>query len=188
MKGTAVFPELRSRDYVTRWFVSGLFVTMLLTGCGLTSIRRGGAALPSQPCRLWPAPPEVSDRLTHVAPDLRFDLNSHDLRPTERRTLREIAQALRDILRDAPEVIIVVEGHCDDRGSIEYNKWLGQERAETVRRVLLGQGVAEDRVQAISIASRSPLCASKDDLCRQRNRRVHFSAAQVRPKPQPGKR
>ena len=55
--------------------------------------------------------------MTREAPDLYFDLNSHVLRARERRKLDQIAPALQDMLHESPELIIVVEGHSDDRGS-----------------------------------------------------------------------
>jgi hypothetical protein len=72
--------------------------------------------------------------MTREAPDLYFDLNSHVLRTRERQRLDQIAPALQDMLHDSPELIIVIEGHCDDWGVHEYNQQLGLDRAEAVRR------------------------------------------------------
>jgi outer membrane protein OmpA-like peptidoglycan-associated protein len=120
--------------------------------------------------------------MTREAPDLYFDLNSHILRARERRKLDQIAPALQDMLHDSPELIIVIEGYSDDRGLHEYNQELGLERAEAVRRVLLNRSFPEDRVRAVSFGDCAPQCLTPDDeVCRQKNRRVHFRATQTRP-------
>jgi hypothetical protein len=65
--------------------------------------------------------------MTREAPDLYFDLNAHALRARERRKLDQIAPALQDMLHESPELIIVIEGHSDDRGLHEYNQESGLE-------------------------------------------------------------
>jgi outer membrane protein OmpA-like peptidoglycan-associated protein len=153
-------------------------MAMLLTGCGLGLTPQPAPAVPSQTLGLLPAPGWVVDRMTRAAPDLYFDLNSHVLRLREQRKLAEIAPAIQDILHDFPELIIVIEGHSDDRGLHEYNQQLGLERADAVRRVLLNVSFPEDRVRAVSFGDRAPQCLTPDEVCRQKNRRVHFRAAQ----------
>jgi outer membrane protein OmpA-like peptidoglycan-associated protein len=116
--------------------------------------------------------------MTRAAPDLYFDVNSHVLQVRERRKLEQIAPAVQDILHDFPELIILIEGHSDDRGLHEYNQQLGLERADAVRRVFLNLSFPEDRVRAVSFGDRAPQCLTPDEACRQKNRRVHFRAAQ----------
>jgi outer membrane protein OmpA-like peptidoglycan-associated protein len=116
--------------------------------------------------------------MTRAAPDLYFDTNSHFLRPRERRKLAQIAPALQDILHDYPDLIIVIEGHSYDRGKSDYNEGLAQERAETVRQALRNLSFPEEHLRTACIGYRNPQCISPGDLCRQKNRRVHFRAAQ----------
>jgi outer membrane protein OmpA-like peptidoglycan-associated protein len=114
--------------------------------------------------------------MTSEASYLYFDLNSHVPRARERRKLDQIAPALQDMLHESPELI---EGHSDDRKLREYNPELGSERADAVRRVLLNRSFREDRVRAVSFGDRPQHCLTPDDLCRQKNRRVHFRATQA---------
>ena len=172
---------VRKRTSFVCCLASGALMGMLLTGCGLSITPQSAPAVPSPIHGLQPAPHWVVDRMTSEAPDLYFDLKSHVLRARERRKLDQIAPALQDMLHDSPELIIVIEGHSDDRGLHEYNQELGLERAEAVRRVLLNRSFPEDRVRAVSFGDRAPQCLTPDDVCRQKNRRVHFRATQTMP-------
>jgi len=153
---------------------------VLLTGCGLNLGSPGGSpAVPSQPRGLRPATGWVAERMTHSAPDLYFDLNSHGLRSRERRKLDQLAPALQDILHDYPDLIIVIEGHSDDRGLAEYNEQLAQERAEAVRQGLRNLSFPEGHLRTAAFGYRAPRYVTQDDMCRQKNRRVHFRAARI---------
>jgi peptidoglycan-associated lipoprotein len=67
-----------------------------------------------------------------------------------------------------------VEGHCDERGTPEYNLGLGERRANAVRDYLVGLGVAADRITTISKGKESPFCTESGESCWQQNRRGHF--------------
>lgn len=71
-----------------------------------------------------------------------------------------------------------VEGHCDDRGSIEYNLALGQRRAESVRKYLETVGIGADRLQAVSFGSEKPAVTGKGEEAWSKNRRAEFAFAQ----------
>jgi outer membrane protein OmpA-like peptidoglycan-associated protein len=163
------------------WLAFGAAVGIVLTGCGLSRARQSACATPPQTLSLEPAPAWLADRVGRAAPDVYFDLNSHTLQPREHRKLAQSAEILRGILQHCSELIIVIEGHCDDRGATGYNERLGMERADTVRRVLLDLGFAERQLRTVSVANRAPRCTTQDELCRQKNRRVHFRAAQAVP-------
>jgi len=170
---------LRNRiGFIIYCLASGALMGILLAGCGLSLTPQPAPAVPRQSPVLRQAPGSVLDRMTREAPDLYFDFNSRVLRVREQRKLAQIAPALQDILHDIPELIIVIEGHGDDRGVHEYNQELGLERANSVRRVLLNLSFPEDRVRAVSIGDRARQCVTPDEVCRQKNRRVHFRAAQ----------
>jgi len=156
---------------------SGALLGMLSTGCGLSPIPQPAPAVPSQLHGLRPAPSWVTDRMNRTAPDLYFEVNSHVLGAGERRKLAQIAPALGALLYDCPDLIIVIEGHSDDRGLIEYNDRLALERADAVRRVLLNMSFPDDRLRTAAFGYRAPQCLTQDDGCRQKNRRVHFRAA-----------
>jgi peptidoglycan-associated lipoprotein len=80
-----------------------------------------------------------------------------------------------DFLSKHPAIKLVIEGHCDERGSEDYNMGLGENRASTVKSVLEQHGVGADRVRVISMGKEKPFCTTaEDESCWQQNRRAHF--------------
>jgi len=79
-------------------------------------------------------------------------------------------------LQQHPELNFTVEGHCDERGSEEYNLALGASRAEAVKRALVSQGVNAQRVATNSVGKEKPFCSESNEECWHQNRRGHFVA------------
>jgi peptidoglycan-associated lipoprotein len=77
-------------------------------------------------------------------------------------------------LRENGQAKVELEGHCDDRGTIEYNLALGARRAKMVKDYLVTNGIAANRVATISYGEELPVCHDESDSCWARNRRVHF--------------
>ncbi len=102
--------------------------------------------------------------------DIRFDYDSARLSDEAQRTLAENA----DWLLDHPSVRILVEGHCDERGTVEYNLALGEERARAVRDYLGELGVAADRMRIISYGKEFPLDPAHTEAAWRQNRRAHL--------------
>jgi peptidoglycan-associated lipoprotein len=131
-----------------------------------------------------PPPPAPVNRGTlesRVTSDLRdalFDYDSNNIRDDARAVLTADADALKRILADFPNATIVVEGHCDERGSAEYNLGLGDRRSTASRDFLAQLGVSNDRLKTISYGKERPVCTESDESCWQRNRRAHFSVGQ----------
>ena len=69
---------------------------------------------------------------------------------------------------------ITVEGHCDERGTAEYNLGLGERRANAVKDYLVSLGIAADRVTVVSKGKEAPVCTEENESCWQQNRRGHF--------------
>lgn len=105
--------------------------------------------------------------------DVLFDYNKADIRPDQAGTAQNDAA----FLLQHPSIEVLVEGHCDDRGSEEYNLALGTSRAESVKKSLLAQGVPADRVKTISYGKEKPFCTEDNDQCWQQNRVDHFAMA-----------
>ena len=103
--------------------------------------------------------------------DVYFDFNKFAIRPAEAPTVQNDGS----FLAQHPTIKVLVEGHCDDRGSEEYNIALGTSRAETVKQNLLQQGVPSDRIRTISYGKEKPLCTEDDEQCWQENRVDHFA-------------
>jgi peptidoglycan-associated lipoprotein len=117
--------------------------------------------------------PSDEDLFAKNVKDVWFDYNKADIRADQGTT----AQGDAAFLLQHPSIKVVVEGHCDDRGSEEYNLALGTSRAESLKRSLLSQGVSADRVKTISYGKEKPFCTEDNDQCWQQNRVDHLAAA-----------
>jgi len=102
--------------------------------------------------------------------DVHFAFDRYDLTITAQTLLRENA----DWLRANPDVEIIVEGHCDERGSNEYNLALGERRAEAVKNYLVSLGIAESRMRTISYGEEMPLDPASNEAAWAKNRRGHL--------------
>jgi peptidoglycan-associated lipoprotein len=101
--------------------------------------------------------------------DVHFAYDSADLDENARATL----EANAGWLRDNPNARSEIEGHCDNRGTIEYNLALGARRARAVQDYLATQGIGAERVKTISYGKELPLCHEDSEECWARNRRAH---------------
>ncbi len=119
-----------------------------------------------------------TSRLESEITDAYFDYDSSDIREDARNALTRDADALKAILRDFPNNSLVLEGHCDERGSAEYNLGLGDRRATAAKEFLIQLGIPGDRLKTISYGKERPQCADSNEACWQKNRRAHFSAGQ----------
>jgi len=102
--------------------------------------------------------------------DIYFDYDKYDVRAGEQRSLQGDAQ----FLQQHPNIRITIEGHCDERGSTEYNLALGTNRADSVKNALIQAGVGGDRIKTISYGKEKPFCTESNESCWQQNRRGHF--------------
>ena len=103
--------------------------------------------------------------------DAFFDYDKADIRPDARIALQQSA----DFLKGYPNERFTIEGHCDERGSTEYNLALGQRRANAVKEYLVGLGISADRIQTTSWGKEKPFCTESSEACWQQNRRGHFT-------------
>ena len=101
---------------------------------------------------------------------IHFDFDKYDLKPKAMMILDEKAA----YLREHPEVRVLIEGHCDERGTNEYNLALGDRRANSAKNYLVRSGVAESRITTISYGEEQPLCMEHAESCWWRNRRAQF--------------
>ena len=104
-----------------------------------------------------------------ILKDVHFAYDSYDLDGAARDALTRNL----DWLRQNSRAKIELEGHCDSRGTIEYNLALGAKRAKSVKDYLVGQGIPAERVSTISYGKELPLCHEENETCWARNRRVH---------------
>jgi peptidoglycan-associated lipoprotein len=131
---------------------------------------------PPPPPSAAPVPVKtLTERISADVGDVYFDYDQYDVREDSSAALTRDADALKEIFHDFPEATIVIEGHCDERGSAEYNLGLGDRRASAVRDYLVRLGVPASRLSTISYGKERPQCTEAAESCWQRNRRAHFS-------------
>jgi len=106
----------------------------------------------------------------HPLSDAFFDLDSSEIRDDARPVLQKNA----DWLKHWSSTKVMIEGHCDSRGSAEYNLALGNRRAAAVRDYMTSLGITADRVQIVSKGKEQPVCSDEAESCWQQNRRGHF--------------
>ena len=172
-----------------RWRVEGLVVVVFLalTAAGCSSKKKGselegqgGAGLSDESLGGGAGGSLALARAgaggaedTGPLHDIHFEFDSFELDQASRQTLQENAQWLKD----HSNVRVEIEGHCDNRGTVEYNLALGAKRAAAAKNYLVDIGIARDRMTTISYGEELPLCHEENEECWSRNRRDHFVTA-----------
>jgi peptidoglycan-associated lipoprotein len=105
--------------------------------------------------------------------NIYFDYDKFDIRSDQ----EHAAQSAAEFLAAHPQLKVTIEGHCDDRGSEEYNLALGDSRASALRNELAGSGAKSDQVKTISYGKEKPFCSQENEQCWQQNRRDHYILA-----------
>jgi peptidoglycan-associated lipoprotein len=114
-----------------------------------------------------PAPSEF--RETDSLKDVFFDFDKYDVRASDAKVLDTNATWLK-----TNNSLVLIEGHCDERGTNEYNLALGERRAKATMNYLVGQGVQANRITIISYGKERPTCTEHSEACWAKNRRAHF--------------
>ena len=120
----------------------------------------------------------VESRLQSDLKDALYDYDSNNIRDEARAILTADADALKRIFADFPTATIAVEGHCDERGSAEYNLGLGDRRSNSARDFLIQLGIPAEKLKPISYGKERPQCTEATESCYQSNRRAHFAPGQ----------
>jgi peptidoglycan-associated lipoprotein len=108
--------------------------------------------------------------------DALFDYDKSTIRTDATTALRDDAGIIRGILADYPSQKLVIEGHCDERGSDEYNMALGDRRARAAEEFLTTMGISGNQLEVISFGKDRPVCTDNSEACWQKNRRAHLTA------------
>jgi peptidoglycan-associated lipoprotein len=122
-----------------------------------------------------PPPPQTSNQTdeelfaSHIQ-DVFYEYDSYDITQQYQRVLQADAQ----FLQQHPNMKFIIEGHCDERGSTEYNLALGDNRANAAKQALVSLGIASDRIRTISYGKEKPFCTESTEACWAQNRRAHF--------------
>jgi peptidoglycan-associated lipoprotein len=172
---------------ITRPLALGLGLALVLTGagCAKRAVKAPPAPAPPPPIETpaptpppptpppapppapTPAPPQVT--AADFGPAL-FDYDSYALRDDARAALDQNAR----LLRENASLQITIEGHCDERGTVEYNQALGEKRAQAARDYLTGAGLDASRIQIVSYGKERPFEPGHDEAAWAKNRRAHF--------------
>lgn len=153
--------------------------TLTAKGPGGTATSTATVTVTAPPPPPPPPPPArktLQERLANEVQDALFDYDKSDIREDARAILTRNADALKSILQEFPDAVIMVEGHCDERGSAEYNLGLGDRRATSAKDFLVQLGVSAEKLKNISYGKERPQCTESNEACWQQNRRAHFSA------------
>jgi peptidoglycan-associated lipoprotein len=155
-------------------------IVILLAACS-TSMMEAPPAPPPPPAAGPPPPPpppppplapaivpgSTTDFQQNVGDRVLFEYDKSDLSDQDRQTLQKQAAWLQRF----PTVVLTIEGHCDERGTREYNLALGARRAQAVKDYLASLGVSGARLETISYGKERPICSQTNDACWAQNRR-----------------
>ena len=120
------------------------------------------------PSTARPAPAEFVS--VNDLPDIHFDFDRYAIRPDDAHILDGHARWLKANTRQ----LLLIEGHCDERGTNEYNLALGDRRAAAAMNYLVAQGISAGRITTVSYGKERPQCTDPDEACWAKNRRAHF--------------
>jgi len=124
---------------------------------------------PPAPVAATPSPTD-EDLFGQTVKDIYFDYDKSDIRADQQAAV----QADSAFLNQHANINFTIEGHCDERGSTEYNLALGDQRASSVKNALTAAGVSAARIKTISYGKEKPFCLESNEACWQQNRRGHF--------------
>jgi peptidoglycan-associated lipoprotein len=138
--------------------------------------RPGPAVAPIRPTPVGPAgAPRPLPREFSEVPQLRdihFDFDQYQIRPGD----AKILDANAEWLKASPGSLLLVEGHCDERGTNEYNLALGERRSRAAMSYLVARGIPASRISLVTYGEERPACSEQREACWARNRRAHFLA------------
>jgi peptidoglycan-associated lipoprotein len=145
--------------------------TLTAKGAGGTQTATARVTVNAPPPPQPPAPTVTDEQLfSQNVKDVSFDYDKYDIRADQSGLIQQDAQ----FLNQHPNMNFTIEGHCDERGSTEYNLALGDNRANAVKNALVQAGVNASRVKTISYGKEKPFCTESNEACWAQNRRGHF--------------
>ena len=145
--------------------------TVTATGPGGSADATVRISVTTPPPPVVEAPkPSLDELFLKEVRDAYFDYDKAEIRADAREALGKTA----DFFRSYPQLRVTIEGHCDERGSTEYNLALGDRRASAVKQYLVSLGIPADRLTTVSYGKEKPFCMQSDEACYQQNRRGHF--------------
>lgn len=148
-------------------FLGAVAAALMLAACSSTPDTGAAGTSTGTAMPAGPAAGSVAEFQQVVGDRVFFDFDQYTLSPEARGTLMRQAQWLNQY----SNYTLALEGHCDERGTREYNLALGERRANSVREYLIGQGVTPSRLTTISYGKERPSCSQAAETCWAQNRR-----------------
>lgn len=181
----AQLDDKKRGGFMKRFF---LLVLVLVVGLAIGCSQKTATTQPEQPATVEkavapepkPEPKQIETVAVKEAPaapkviafeNILFDFDKYNIRNDAKPSLK----AVSEYLTKNSSAKMLLEGHCDERGTNEYNLALGEKRAKSARDYLVSLGVKKDRLETISYGEEKPLCTEKTESCWQQNRRVQFT-------------
>jgi peptidoglycan-associated lipoprotein len=131
---------------------------------------------PPPPIPPLPPKPDLSEAFSSSnIRDALFDYDKSDIRPDTADALRGNATAIKSLVGEFPAAAFLVEGHCDERGTTEYNLALGDRRSTAATDFLVNLGVPASKLSKVSLGEERPVCSEESEACYQRNRRARIA-------------
>src|SRR4030066_940192 len=151
---------------------------VIVSGCAKKAVTKAEGETVAKPAaeekapapKEEPIPAAVEEKKMLELKDAFFDFDKSLIRDDAKSPLQNNGE----FLRANKNTKIVIEGHCDERGTNEYNLALGQRRAESAKRNLTNLGIDASRLSTISYGEERPFCKEQNETCWQSNRRAHF--------------
>ena len=153
-------------------FLGVIAVAVMLAACSTKKEQAAGTTAAATPPAAatrpsGPAPDSIEYFNTVVGNLVQFEYDKAELTPAAQAILRGQASWLNQ----NPSRTVTIEGHCDERGTREYNLGLGERRSNSVKQYLVSLGLSAGRVKTISYGKERPVCVSSDEACWSKNRR-----------------
>jgi peptidoglycan-associated lipoprotein len=169
---------MNKKGWMSPWMLVLLALFLVFSGCARTpkTVKTTGPGMEEDASKLLGMEDRgvITEEIQPIQPkkleDVYFNFDRFDLTPEARETLADNATWLET----NPNAVVQIQGHCDDRGSNEYNLALGDRRAKSVLNYLVTLGISSSRLSSISYGEEKPQCFSRDEECWARNRRAHF--------------
>lgn len=147
-----------------------LAIALVLLGCAKKQTVKPAPETTQEPKAEQPKVPETKPEVKMEFRTVYFDFDSYQVRDVDRQLLLDAARVMRTNSR----MVVRLEGHCDERGTIEYNLALGEKRANAVRDYLVASGVDVKQLKTVSYGKEKPAVRGSDEASWARNRRVEF--------------